>query len=66
MDYVQGYQQWHHSDVFFANFDLTSHLVLVFLLLTLNMMGINRWEYVIFETLVNFEAAVYIISLLFS
>ena len=29
--------QWHHSGVFIVNFEHISHLVLVFLLLTLNM-----------------------------
>ena len=29
--------QWHHSDIFIVNFEHISHLVLVFLLLTLNM-----------------------------
>ena len=32
-----GRHQWHRSDVFIVNFEHISHLVLVFLLLTLNM-----------------------------
>ena len=34
---ASGRRQWRRSGVFIVNFELVSHLVLVFLLLTLNM-----------------------------
>ena len=38
-------RQWHRSGIFIVNFEHISHLVLVFLLLTLNGLGSNLVEH---------------------
>ena len=52
---TQERRQWHRSGVFIINFDHISHLVLVFLLLTLNEHAIAGWVLCLKTNLVTYK-----------